>query len=233
MKILSIDTETTGLELDQCQLLEFSAIIEDTVDLKPISDLPSFTCIVENGGLLTGSSFALNMNARILKILAGQEGLNKEDLEKYRFENKILLKENLAENFYYFLQSVGAIDTKLMQEQGITSRAWTDFNGKEHRVFVFTQKSKKQQLNVLGKNFGTFDMKFIEDLPRWKQMFKIRHRIADPAIYFTDWKKDDSLPGFKKCKERAGIEGEVSHTAYDDAKETIMMLRKATNDYER
>src|SRR6056297_3418534 len=110
MKIISIDIETTGLNLEQCQMLEFSAVVDDTNDVKPIDELPSFTCYIENGKLLTGSPYALNMNKKILEILSGQEGLNKDQLEKYRMENSILKIEDLATSFYYFLQVNKVID---------------------------------------------------------------------------------------------------------------------------
>lgn len=231
MKILSIDVETTGLDLENCSLLEFGAIIEDTCDVKPLDELPSFSYIIDTGKNFTGSAYALNMNANIISILAGQENLNKEELEEYRRVNKIISIEDLANHFYYFLQVNNFIEKK---ETGFSKMItkWKDFDNKEHLVDLFTNKSSMIHLNVLGKNFATFDRIFIERIPRWKQIFKIRRRIADPAILLTDWKNDDFLPNFQTCMERTGLKGLVSHTAYEDAKDTLLMLRKATNNYE-
>jgi hypothetical protein len=80
-------------------------------------------------------------------------------------------------------------------------------------------------INVAGKNFASFDKHFIERLPRWKQLIRIRQRIIDPAVIFTDWKNDDSLPSLNKCKERAKIQGEVTHDALEDAWDVIELLR--------
>jgi hypothetical protein len=80
-------------------------------------------------------------------------------------------------------------------------------------------------LNVAGKNFGTFDKVFLERLPRWKQLIKMRSRILDPAILFVDWKSDDALPGLTLCKERSNVEGEVTHNALEDAIDVVAVLR--------
>lgn len=230
MIIISIDTETTGLDLEQCSLLEFSAIVEDTNNVKPIEELPSFSCYIDTGKFFVGSAYALNMNRNIIELLAGQEGLNKEQLEKYRFDNKILKLEEVAEHFYFFLQ-INKIINPFSKENGGMGKNWTDFDGNSHLVNVFTNKSEKVHINILGKNFQTFDKVFIERMPRWQQMFHIRRRIADPSILYTDWKKDNAFPNFQTCMERAGINGEVKHTAYEDARDTLIMLRKATKDY--
>jgi hypothetical protein len=80
-------------------------------------------------------------------------------------------------------------------------------------------------INVAGKNFGTFDKLFLERLPRWKQLIKMRNRILDPAILFVDWKSDESLPGLNLCKERSKIEGVVTHNALEDAIDVVAVLR--------
>jgi len=80
--------------------------------------------------------------------------------------------------------------------------------------------------NAAGKNFGSFDQKFLERLPRWKQIFRIRNRILDPAILYVDWENDDSLPGLSKCKERGGFNPHVTHNAVDDAMDVVALLRK-------
>jgi len=231
MIIISIDVETTGLDLEQCSLLEFSAIVEDTCNIKPLEELPSFSCYIDTGRLITGSAFALNMNKNILELLAKQEKLNGEELKDFRLKNSILNIEDVASSFYSFLQVHNVINPFSDEKGSGLSKEWIDSNGHRHMVSVFTNKSKHIHLNILGKNFGTFDRVFIENIPRWKQMFRIRRRIADPSILLTDWKNDEALPNFQTCMERSGIDGEVSHTAYDDAKDTLHMLRFATNNY--
>ena len=77
---------------------------------------------------------------------------------------------------------------------------------------------------VAGKNFASFDQKFLEKLPN--KFVKFRHRILDPAMLFTDPMLDDAPPSSALCLERAGLEGEVAHTALEDALMVVKLLRK-------
>jgi hypothetical protein len=88
-----------------------------------------------------------------------------------------------------------------------------------------TSKMKPVSINVAGKNFGTFDKLFLERLPRWKQAIRIRQRIIDPSLLFTDWKVDDSMPSLDTCKIRAKLDGGVTHNAIEDAWDVIQLLR--------
>ena len=85
--------------------------------------------------------------------------------------------------------------------------------------------SSRIVINAAGKNFGTFDKRFLEKLPKWNDRIQVRNRIIDPAILFVDWKSDSSLPSLNQCKQRAGISGEVSHDAIEDAWDVIQTLR--------
>ena len=40
------------------------------------------------------------------------------------------------------------------------------------------------------------------------------------------WKNDDAAPGLGLCKERAGIEGIVTHNAIEDAMDVVQLFRK-------
>jgi hypothetical protein len=85
---------------------------------------------------------------------------------------------------------------------------------------------KPVTITVAGKNFASFDKLFLERLPRWKQAIRIKQRILDPAILYVDWKTDSDVPNLLKCKERAGINGTVTHNALEDAWDVIEVLRK-------
>jgi inhibitor of KinA sporulation pathway (predicted exonuclease) len=50
---------------------------------------------------------------------------------------------------------------------------------------------------------------------------------------FMNWQKDESLPNLNKCIERAGLTGEVSHDAVDDAIDVVRVIRAATNNYSK
>lgn len=71
MQYVSIDIETTGLNPDVCQILEFAAVLE--TDWKtPVEDLPYFSAIVQHPSYV-GEPYALAMNSQILaEIAAGK-----------------------------------------------------------------------------------------------------------------------------------------------------------------
>ncbi len=84
----------------------------------------------------------------------------------------------------------------------------------------------EQMSSLMKENFATFDKHFLEKLPRWKQVIRIKQRILDPAILYVDWKNDSSLPSLGECKERAKIDGIVTHNALEDAWDVIELPRK-------
>lgn len=78
-------------------------------------------------------------------------------------------------------------------------------------------------VNVAGKNFGSFDLQFlIAQDSAWKKVF--RHRVLDPAILFLE-KGDTALPNMSECLKRAGLSGDVAHTATQDALDVITLIR--------
>jgi oligoribonuclease (3'-5' exoribonuclease) len=84
LKYLSIDLETTGLDIKSCQILQVAAVVEDTeLPHRPIEELPFFCCFIDYDEY-KGQPFALQMNSWIFKILAGIE---KTPHEIYRLED--------------------------------------------------------------------------------------------------------------------------------------------------
>lgn len=200
MRYLSIDLETTGLDSEKNQILEFGAVLEDTNNILPLDQLPSYHAYVTHpGGNITGNVFALNMNAGIIEKLK-----NQKDLEgQYNF----VKVEDLAESFLFWLSQNG-FEIKTGDE------------GKP------TQFKYSETLNVAGKNFSSFDKLFLNKVPNFNKFIRIRHRVIDPSPLFVDWKNDDSMPSLDDCKKRAGIDGVVTHLAIDDAKDVIAVLRR-------
>ena len=90
----------------------------------------------------------------------------------------------------------------------------------------FPVQGNKVRLVVAGKNFGSFDRLFLTKLPKMNKLISFRHRAIDPAMLYFDPKVDAELPSSKLCLDRAGIGGEVAHTAVEDAKMIIKLVRK-------
>ena len=222
MKYISIDLETTGLEKDRYQILSFGAIIEDTENKLPLSEIPKFHAAILHNEL-TGSPFALNMNKKIIEAIVHYQTAEDQDEKNDLVQMtgmEFYYEDQVVERFYRWLYDNGMVE---LDPNFLNQMVTRDENGKIYPMI--TSKTKPVTINVAGKNFASFDKHFIERLPRWKQLIRIRQRIIDPAVIFTDWKNDDSLPSLNKCKERAKIQGEVTHDALEDAWDVIELLR--------
>jgi oligoribonuclease len=199
MKYLSIDIETTGLNPETSQILQIGLILEDTNKLLPFCNIPKLNLIIRQKEI-KGSLKALTMNAELIARICSYEEAD--------YAIRATMERNLNASFIY----------EEFATQYITD--WLRTNGFTHG------SNDKITVNVAGKNFGVFDKLFLENLPGWNEQIQTRNRILDPAILYVDWKMDDTLPSLNQCKERAGIEGVVTHDAIDDAWDVILALRK-------
>jgi oligoribonuclease len=225
MKYVSIDIETTGLDPEKCEILSIGAVIEDTNNPLPLDQLPSFHVAIKRENI-TGSMFAINMNKDLIETIVNYQTAKGDKAKQEIVENsfmRFLHEDEVAIEFYYFLYKNSLMDDK--GNQPIINGQVT------HHSIYGTVPSINQRvipsghINVAGKNFGTFDKVFLQKLPRWKQLIKMRNRILDPAILFVDWKSDDALPGLTLCKERSNVEGIVTHNALEDAIDVVAVLR--------
>lgn len=199
MRYISIDLETTGLDSENHQIIEFGAVLEDTNNILPMDALPTYHAYITHPkNQLTGDIYALNLNAGIIEKLKNRKTLE----DQYNF----ISINHLAESFMFWLSQNG-FETTLKNEG-------TD---KEYR--------QAETITVAGKNFAGFDKKFLDNVPGWNKHIKIRHRIIDPATLFIDWKTDNAPPALDECKKRAGINGIVTHTAVEDSLDVIAILR--------
>lgn len=199
MRYISIDLETTGLDPEKNQILEFGAVLEDTNNILPIEELPRYHAYVTHpGGNIFGNIFALNLNAGIIEKLKNQKELENQ----YNYVSI----DDLAHDFMYWCFTQG-FELKTMNE-GRTN---------EYRT--------TESLVIAGKNFSSFDKLFLNNVPRWNKHVKMKTRVLDPAILFIDWHNDAAPPSLDECKVKAGIEGVVTHTAIEDAIDVIKLLR--------
>ena len=60
----------------------------------------------------------------------------------------------------------------------------------------------------------------------YRVAFLLLEKLLFLPILFVDWNNDTSLPNLTTCKERAGIEGVVTHDALEDAWDVVQVLRK-------
>lgn len=203
MKYVSLDIETTGLNPENCQILQIGAIIEDTNSVLPYEELPKFNCLVEHE-FYSGQPTALAMNSWIFEIFSKMERLTKDERLTYRKEHNILPVGLVARSFQMWL-----IDNGLIPE------------------YI----NEPVKINVAGKNFGTFDLRFLKKLPNWGNSVSVRQRILDPGGLVINWETDETLPNLNACLTRLELDGEVTHDSLADAWDVIRVIRKVTHNY--
>jgi hypothetical protein len=219
MIYVSIDIEGTGIDPETCQTLSVGLVVEDTANPKPLDELPTLHVAIlrEN---IQGSMFAINMNRDLIESIVQYQTAKDQDEKNdlvHMTRTLYVKEEDVTKTIFRFLYDNGAIESREL------NGAIEVVNGKTYPAL--TSSMKPYHFNAAGKNFGTFDLKFLEKLPRWKQVFRVRNRILDPAILFVDWKEDESVPGLGKCKERANFDSHVSHHAVEDAMDVVKLLR--------
>jgi oligoribonuclease len=227
MKYVSIDIETTGIDRERCEILSIGAVIEDTASDARMDQLPKFHAAIRRKDRqgFYGEPVALNMNRDLIEAIVKYDKSKTSEQKQYVEDDygmRFLDENEIVIEFYYWLYVNGVVET---DPQNIFEKHVT-----RHPLYgmvpAIGSHPPKAVINVAGKNFATFDKVFLEKLPRWKQLIEIRNRILDPAILFVDWKEDKALPGLDLCKERANIEGAVTHNALEDAEDVVEILRK-------
>jgi hypothetical protein len=220
MKYISIDIETTGLESEKNKVISVAAIIEDTSTKLPFNECPKFNVAVLQNELI-GSARAITINKELISLIADYQDANDETrkLIDTHSEYKYIREDDVAKEFYWFLEENGF-------GQGMDNSGGYVQIKDGHMRPMINSGTKPITINVAGKNFATFDKLFLEELPWWKKLIRIRQRVLDPAILVVDWNNDTSLPNLKQCKERTGVEGIVTHNALEDAWDVIEVMRK-------
>lgn len=227
-RYVSIDIETTGLNEDKCQILEFGAIIEDMDDIKPKEELKKFRRIIIHKEI-HGEPFALTMDANVelLKAIRDHKKLELESNEN--LDAQFCHPEELAEEFKLWLLRHGfKTNDTIKYEKSIEGLAPEDIG--ECRPCT---TSGKVLILVAGKNYKGFDDKFLKLEPYALGRHVYCHqRVIDPAVSLMDWTTDVVPPDLKECKKRVGIiDDEVRHTAIDDSMDIIRVVRKMSNNY--
>lgn len=196
MKYVSIDIETTGLDPNKDDIVEFGAVIDDLKNPKPYDKLPRFHGYVlpwrvdEQYKNLTlqekskhtryhGDAYALSMHPTIFRRIATRE----KGYEYYSPSNLI----------HYFKE--------FLRTNELTEKV----------VFA-------------GKNFASFDLQFLNRIDTW-YLLENSYRVIDPTALFIDINKDEIPPSTKQCLARAGYDSSVAHTAIEDAIGVVKLMR--------
>ena len=219
MIYVSIDIETSGLNHDMNHVLSIGAIIEDTTKKLPYDELPKFNAIVLQNNI-QGSPRAITMNKEIISLigeyLEGKEEVRQQLVESSGYQ--FFEEDEVVKEFYWWLEANGYF-------QSNNSNGYVEMKDGYMRPTI-NGSTRPITINVAGKNFGTFDKLFLQELPWWQKLIRTRQRVLDPAILCVDWVNDTSLPSLTVCKERMNVDGIVTHNALEDAWDVIEILRK-------
>lgn len=222
MVILSIDIETSGLNPETNQILSVGVVVENTEKKLPFEEVPKFHCAIVREDIV-GGLFALDLNRDLIHSINSWDIADKDGKKEIEEQTgMIFLREDeVVSELFRFLYRNSVLNPLMYKMD--TNRAMQIIDGVSYPLL--NSKIEISHLTCAGKNFATFDKLFLEKLPRWKQVFKIRQRIIDPTILFTDWDEDESLPSLSVCKERAGFNNVVSHNALEDSWDVVELLR--------
>lgn len=195
MIVASIDIETTGLNHENCDILQVAVVLDNLADPHPIEKLPKFEAyIIQNS--YQGDPAALAMHSEIFK---------KIDMSR---KKKLDVCPDTGVNYMS------------LDHLPVALQVFFDANG-----ILPNSKNGKYYVTAAGKNVASFDLPFLKaKVKDWKNIYWLA-RTLDPAVLYLDLSKDTMLPDMKSCMERAGIAGEVSHTALEDAIMVIKLLR--------
>jgi oligoribonuclease (3'-5' exoribonuclease) len=105
MKVLSIDIETTGLDVVNDQILQFSGVVYDTKDfVTRFEDMPHFTFNLKHPRL-TGDLYAIVLNAKLLEQILHKTSpyktydvINPDDYVELHKEFEMFLRKNFPDH---------------------------------------------------------------------------------------------------------------------------------------
>lgn len=129
----------------------------------------------------------------------------------------------------YALSMHTDIFTELAKPPGHSKEKIINFDelGNSFKMWLTTKGiSFDEKIIVAGKNFSTFDLRFLENLKNFNDLIKIHQRVIDPAVLYFDQSIDKELPNLSLCKQRAGIQDTtIAHRTIKDAWDIIRVLR--------
>jgi hypothetical protein len=197
---LSLDLETTGLNVEKVQILQVGMVIDDGIS--PIEHLQKISFFVKNDVLTYGEDYAIGMNAWIF-----QELMKKADERKYP---ALGLNDTFAEI------------AKAIQLTSQLAKAFEINNGKERpnqRVQIAGKNAGVFDWPIVLNNHrrSPTTSGFLEDVLK-----RVDHKFIDVGdLYYTDFGMN---PGFDKIQELIG-QPKITHDALGDALAVVIAIR--------
>ena len=203
MKLVSLDIEATGLDMERSQIIELGAIVIDFCNpdhckwiLEDPLKLPTFSMLVQHQEYLwQPGAYPVGRNKEIFDYLCNFK-----------------LGTDVQKEGWYVMNNSGV--AHFFQEWLLKKGGFEKHSNKDYVKIV-----------VGGKNAAQGDVPMLKRLPHWEQKIRIITRVVDPtSMYLNPW-EDEEPPGLKSCLTKAGVEipkevsedGDVPHTALWDS----------------
>jgi oligoribonuclease (3'-5' exoribonuclease) len=149
---VAVDIETTGLDPEKHQILEFAAVAW-THD-GPVTELPHVNVLVKPNEDIVGDPYALQMNAHLLKRIADGEGYHISDV---LVEFEVWLRSlGITEDFKTCCvgNQFGSFDLQFLKQW----KAWPE-ELISHRIFdVSTIAASRQGMQSAHRVLGVYPM---------------------------------------------------------------------------
>jgi hypothetical protein len=174
-------------------------------------------------------TLGLDTSCNIIEFGAVVDDLNNQlPLEKLpKFHCYLIQDKYIGEPFAMSMHS--EILKRIAKREEGYSYLYPSQLGNNFKKFLlennFEEKKGKITINIAGKNFMSFDSKFLEKHTDMSKHVIFRSRVLDPAVLYFQ-KGDTSLPSLQTCLERADIKSEVKHNAIEDCLDVINLIRK-------
>jgi hypothetical protein len=211
---IALDIETTGVDPETSQILEIGFVVFDTANnLTPFDELPKGKVRIQHQNI-HGNIFAINMNKEIIADI-NRSIKDKDFVNEHRALGVLYVPtEDCAANWLHELITTKAKSAGFSIPAESSGEIW-DFK----KRLVFT---------AAGKNFSSFDMKFLERLPQWDSFFKINRRSLDPTLEYFNPITDEVPPDLNTCVERMkdSIRSLIIKAVYDGDPEVCKDLEE-------
>lgn len=221
MKILSIDIETTGLDINESEILEVGIVAFDSdIPFKTTKDNTLRIVMVKNKW--RGETYALNLNKDIIKEIL--------DAQKF-FKGSPLKPLHINSEGNYSTVYVNAENTSNYWRSAFSPSfpvglSHIKESTLDEEISNFLSKNNIEgRVSPAGKNFAGFDAPFLKRNNFFKVLTdRLSHRVIDPGSMYVE-ASDSKVPWLGLCLERAGFEPIVPHTAVEDAMLVVKVVQ--------
>lgn len=196
--IVSIDLETTGLDSESCQILEIGLVFDSTT------------------------------------VQVEREQID-EYLETLPTARCYVKHEKIQGEPYALMMNSSIIQQLALSppQKFCTAEDGTEIippyeisNWIRSHIAAIIPKEQQQKVTVAGKNFQGFDVRFLRKVEGWSEVEeRLNRRVLDPGSLYFDPLKDNVPPSLEDCLLRREFDKKVSHTAVEDAKDVLRVLR--------